>query len=42
MPTASQETIDRVNAEISKIQNKTSDKTVVDLCRWIYEDIQSQ
>jgi len=42
MPTASQETIDRVNAELPKIQNKTSDKTIVDLCKWIYDDIQSQ
>lgn len=42
MAEVTQATKDRIMAEIEKILNGTSDKTVIDIGKWIHEDLKSQ
>ena len=39
MPQCTQPTQDKVNAEIVKILDGTSDKTIADIVYWIYLDL---
>ena len=39
MAELTQATKERVLSELEKILNKTSDKNVADLVKWIYEDL---
>jgi len=42
MAQVTQATYDLVMMEVEKILNKTSDKNIVDLIKWIHEDLKSQ